>query len=236
MSGTLCLTFDDLHVENWVAARPILAEFDARVTFCVSHLHTATDRQVEGLHRLQEDGHAIAFHSRTHPRLAPYVAEHGLARWLSDEIDRGVEEHWAMGFPATAFASPFHASTPQTRAACAERFAVIRAAGPLGARPERFEDRIYAAPGLDRSVDCIGFCDMQVGAFPGWEHQRLLLDTIAEEGCIGVLAGHDIREHRDGKGYYSTWRQLRKLCGMAVARGIGFCTLSEVAGGRGRAG
>lgn len=229
MTPALCLTFDDLHVANWVAARPVLDEFGARVTFCVSHIHTADEAQIAGLRMLQDDGHEIAFHSRTHPRLVTYLAEYGLDGWLENEIDRGIYEHRALGFPATSFASPFHSSTAQTRVECARRFLVTRASGPLGARPESFEDRIYTNPKPDRSVDCVGFCDMQLGVFPGWEYQRILLDTIAEEGGTGVFAGHDIRENRDGKGYYSTWRQLRKLMGMAAERGIGYRTLSQIA-------
>jgi len=229
MPAALALTFDDLFVANWVAARSVFDDFGARVTFCVSHLHTATPDQIAGLRALQSDGHEIAFHSRTHPRLGPYLARHGLAHWLEHEIDAGIAEHRALGFPARSFASPYHASTPQTRAETGRRFAVTRAAGPRGVDPENPGARIYRTPGPDGTVDCIGFCDLRHRAFPGWDRQMRLLDTIGETGGTGVFAGHDIREAAEGARYYSTPGDLRRLLGAARDRGLGFVILSGIA-------
>ena len=225
----VCLTFDDLFVENWLAALPVLDAFDARVTFCVSGLHTATPAQVEGLHRLQAGGHEIGFHSRTHPRLMPYLRRHGLGHWLSHEIDAGVAEHRAAGFPATSFAFPFHASTPETRAAVATRFAIVRAAGPRGVTETDFSARIYDRLGTDRSVDNIGFADAQLRQFPGWRRQEAILDAVAARGGVAVFAGHDIRPGREGPGFYSTHRQLRRLLQAIAARGLHFYTLTGCA-------
>lgn len=224
--GAVALTFDDLNVANWCAALPVFAEVGARVTFCVSHLHTATPEQVAGLHRLQETGHEIACHSRTHPRLLPYLERHGLTQWVTEELDRCIAEHRAAGFPAKSFASPFHAFTEETLEACAKRFRVTRAAGPRSARKGALAARIYTAP-LAR-VDNIGFCDFRHKAFPGWDWQRHLLDTIAQEGGTGVFTGHDIRAEAAGPGFYSTQEDLRRFLGEVVERGVGFVTLGEV--------
>jgi peptidoglycan/xylan/chitin deacetylase (PgdA/CDA1 family) len=234
MRPAICLTFDDLFVENWCAARPVLDEFGARVTFCVSHLHTATPDQIAGLRALQADGHEIAFHSRTHPKLRAYLDAHGLDHWLAHEIDAGMAEHRAAGFPAASFACPFHASTPETRAALAPRFAVIRAAGPRSVTEATLCDRIYHAPGPDNAVDTLGFADMQHRAFPGWARQHRLLDAIAERRGAGVFAGHDIRAGKSGPGFYSTRRQIRHLLQAASERGLSFLTLSDLAGQSGR--
>lgn len=225
----LCLTFDDLFVESWLAARPVFDAAGARVTFCVCHIHQATDRQIAGLRTLQADGHEIAFHSRTHPRLGPYLRRHGLAHWLEHEIDAGIAEHRALGFPAESFASPFHAATPQTRAATAGRFAITRAGGPRGAKPGDLAARIYRRPGPDRTVDCIGFCDLSHRAFPGWDWQMNLLDRIAETGGAGVFAGHDIRPPGGGSHFYSTPADLGRFLAAAAGRGLRFLTLRELA-------
>src|SRR6056297_210681 len=161
MPPGLCLTFDDLFVASWLAARPVLREAGARVTFCVSHLHEATPAQLDGLRALRDEGHEIGFHSRTHPRLRPYLRARGLGRWLAEEIDAGVAEHRAAGFAATSFASPFHASTPATRAATGARFAVVRARGPRSAAPDAWPGRLYRAPGPDNCVDVIGSADFR---------------------------------------------------------------------------
>ncbi len=229
MLPTLTLTFDDLNVANWLVARPIFDAHNARVTFCVSHLHTTTPDQIAGLRTLQSDGHEIAFHSRTHPKLVRYLKTHGLAHYLAHEIDAGIAEHRALGFPAKTFGCPFHASTPETRAALAPRFAVIRAAGPRGVTQAYLHDRIYHAPGPDNCVDNIGFCDFQHRAFPGWAWQMTLLDAITEHGGTGVFTGHDIQPKKGGPGYYSAHRQLRRFLAMARDRGLGFQTLSDLA-------
>ena len=226
---TLALTFDDLFVANWLAARPLFAEYRACVTFCVSHIHTASADQIAGLRQLQEDGHEIAFHSRTHPKLHRYLKNRGLDHWLAHEIDDGISEHRALGFPATSFASPFHQSTPETRAACAKRFDVIRASGPRGVTAKTIYSRIYIAPGPNNAVDNLGFADFQHRAFPGWDWQISLLDAIATQGGTGVFTGHDIRPDDTGTGYYSTHGQLRRFLDAASKRGIGFTTLSGIA-------
>lgn len=211
MPGTLCLTFDDLFVANWVAARPVFAEYDARVTFCVSHLHEATPAQIEGLHLLQSDGHEIACHTRTHPRLKPYLKAHGLDHWLEHEVDRAIAEHRAAGFPARSFACPFHASTPETRTALATRFEVVRAEGPRSLDPANPASRIYSEIPASRCLDNLGVADMQHKAFPGWRRQHTLLDLIARTDGLAVFTGHDIRDRKSGPGFYSTARQIGRL-------------------------
>lgn len=228
MTGAVALTFDDLFAGNWHAARPLFTEFGARVTFCVCKLHTARPRQVAKLRALQDDGHEIACHSRTHPRLGPYLRRHGLAHWLEHEIDADIATHRALGFPAASFASPYHASTPETRAETARRFAVTRAAGPRSLNPDDPGSRIYRGTGPDKAVDCIGFCDFSHAAFPGWDHQMRLLDAIAQAGGTGVFAGHDIRADAGGPGYYSTPDDLHRFMAAVRERGLGFVTLSEV--------
>lgn len=220
MPGTLCLTFDDLFVDHWIAACPIFDACDARVTFCVSHLHTATQAQIDGLHLLQDDGHEIAFHTRTHPKLRPYLDQHGLDHWVKHEIDAGIAEHRALGFPARSFACPFHASTPETRAALATRFEVIRAAGPRSLDHANPKTRIYQNLPASLCMDNLGFADMQHKAFPGWRWQTRLLDLIADTGGTAVFTGHDIRARKSGPGFYSTQRQLRRLLSEATARDI----------------
>jgi len=229
VTGAVALTFDDLFTGSWNAARPILDAHGARVTFCVCRLHQAPPRKIGKLRALQADGHEIAFHTRTHPRLEPYLARHGLAHWLEHEIDAGVAEHRALGFPAESFASPFHASTPETRAETARRFAVTRAAGPQSLDAADIAARIYRRPGPDRAVDCLGSCDTRHPAFPGWDWQMHLLDTIATTGGTGVFAGHDIRPPGKKSRFFTTPEDLEHFLAAVAARGLRFVTLRELA-------
>ncbi|MEM6481144.1 MAG: polysaccharide deacetylase family protein [Pseudomonadota bacterium] len=229
MAGSVCLTYDDLFVDQWLSARRLFDKFNARVTFCVSHLHKATPEQLAGLRLLQSDGHEIGYHTRTHPRLKPYLATHGLDHWLNHEIDKGIAEHRAAGFPATSFASPYHGSTEQTRTACARRFAVIRAGGPRNVDKKKAAKRVYNELGPARAINCLGFADIQHGAFPGWVWQTHLFDLIADRGGTGVFVGHGIRASKDGPGLYATHEQLRRFLLAATLRGLVFRTMTDFA-------
>lgn len=122
----ICLTFDDVHVETRRAARPVCHAHDARVTFCACWRHAATPAQIDGLHRLQEDGREIARPGRTHKTRRPDLRQHGLDLWPENQIARGVSDHRAPGLPATRHASPFHGAPRQTRAATAPCLLVTR--------------------------------------------------------------------------------------------------------------
>lgn len=224
----VCLTFDDLFVANWCAVRDLFSDHSAQATFCVTLLHEATEEQVAGLHDLQKAGHEIGYHSRTHPRLKPYLAEHGIDRWIADEIDRGVSEHRAAGFPATSFAAPFHASTPETRHAIGKRFEIARTHGWRGVSEVNFRRRIYRTPARQNKVHTIGSIDMRQHPAGHWDWTERLLDGIAQDGGVGVFAGHDIRAD-DGPGRYSTPDDLERLLTLIAARGLRTYTLTGFA-------
>ena len=137
-------------------------------------------------------------------------------------------EHRALVFPAKSFASPFHAFTDETLADTAKRFPATRAAGPKNLSEADIPARIYHAPGPHNAVDCVGFCDFQHSAFPGWEWQSRLLDRIPEAGGTGVFPGHDIRPPGKGSQFFSTPEDLRRFLGAAAERGLEFVTLAEV--------
>lgn len=225
----VCLTFDDFYVDSWLAARPILNSYGARVTFCVSKLHTASPAQIDGLHQLQNEGHEIGYHGRTHARLKVHLRNHGLEHWLEHEIDEGVAEHRALGFPATSYASPFHESTRETRAATTDRFAITRAEGPRGVTPENITARIYQKPRSDGSVGNIGAVDYQHPVTGNWKHLNTLLDGLVDQCGVGVFTGHDIRIKKVGPGRYSSHAQLERLLKSVTRRGLHFHTLTGFA-------
>ncbi|MFB2594605.1 polysaccharide deacetylase family protein [Paracoccus sp. p4-l81] len=222
----LCLTLDDRPVANWLAAAPIMAAHGARVTFCVHALHQATPDELAGLHALQDMGHEIACHSRSHANPVDHAKAHGWPRYLADEVDADQADHRAAGFPATGWASPFHACPPRLRAALATRFRGVRARGPLasGADNAVIDARLKPVDGV---ADCLGSFDCQHPRFAGWDWTAHLLDRLAAQGGVGVFAGHDIRAN-GRPGFWATPADLDRLLSMASERGIGFCTLSQI--------
>jgi hypothetical protein len=126
VSPGVALSFDDTSVDAWVALRPLLAQYQARVTFFVSRYANLSDDQHAGLQLLAADGHAIEAHSVQHFRAPDYVDDHGLDAYLRDELDPSIDVLRADGFEVTAFAYPFGVRTGQLDAAIARRVPVIR--------------------------------------------------------------------------------------------------------------
>ena len=228
-ASTVCLTFDDRFCSNWNAARRVFRTFGIRATFCVHGLQDATEDDITVLHALQSDGHEIACHSRTHPRLMPYLESHGVDAWFDNEVLADQAFHRQKGFPGNAFACPFHQSTPEVLSRCAEHFVVTRGAGPLRPRTEDLSIRIYQELPDDRTLANLGMLDVMHRAQGGWPWMIHALDAVASSGGTAVFTGHDIRADRSKAGFYMTLRQLDRLCRAIIRRGLNTQTLSEAA-------
>lgn len=224
----VCLTFDDLHTKNWCNAEPLLLSYGARATFCVTTLHTASESQIQDLRFLQSQGHEIAYHTRTHPRLTPYLQAHGVQHWVENELELGIAEHRKLGFPASSYAAAFHASKPATRRACASRFEICRTKGPRDLIPEQINNRVYKRPGRLNMVHCIGSLDFCSSRHSGVSDTMPILDAIVRQKGVGIFCGHDIQ--RDGtEGLFSTQDQLEEFLKNARRLGLRFYTLTEFA-------
>lgn len=126
VSPGVALSFDDTSVDAWVALRPLLAQYQAHVTFFVSRYRALDADQHAGLQLLATDGHAIEAHGVQHLRAPDYVDDHGLDAYLRDELDPSITALRDDGFEVTAFAYPFGVRTGQLDAAIGRRVPVIR--------------------------------------------------------------------------------------------------------------
>jgi peptidoglycan/xylan/chitin deacetylase (PgdA/CDA1 family) len=124
--GGLVFAFDDAYVEPWFELRDIFARHAARVTFFVSNYAELDQRQRAMLHVLQDEGHAIEAHGMGHRNAPVYVERHGLAAYLSVEVDPLLELLARDGFHPRTFAYPYGDRTSELDHALLDRFDLIR--------------------------------------------------------------------------------------------------------------
>lgn len=122
----LAFSFDDQHLEPWIQMRPVFARYGARLTFFFTRypIYTATEKEL--VLALARDGHDIQFHGAAHRHAVDYKNEHGLAKYLVDEIDVGMAAMRRDGWEPTVFAYPFGEHDAEIQAALLERFALVR--------------------------------------------------------------------------------------------------------------
>jgi hypothetical protein len=108
----LAFAFDDSAIYAWFNVRDLLRAHHARVTFFVTRWAQATDRDHDELHTLYGDGHDVEPHSVMHLLAPPYVHDHGLAAYLSDEFQPSIDALVASGYPPpAAYAYPYGRDT-----------------------------------------------------------------------------------------------------------------------------
>jgi hypothetical protein len=129
----LCLSFDDTEVDAWYALRDLLARHRARVSFFVTAYATFTADQRAELHTLYAEGHSIEAHGVHHRDAVSYIAEHGLAAYLADEIQPSIDILRADGFTPVAYAHPNGSHTRELDEALAGR---IRFTRSISGRPK----------------------------------------------------------------------------------------------------
>ena len=125
--GAVALSFDDSHVDDWLAGAPLFARYGARVTFWISRFDRMPPSERAGLHQLAAAGHAIEAHGVEHRDARDYASDYGVARWLADEVQPSIDELRAEGYPVHGYAYPFGARTDATDRAAASRVAIVRA-------------------------------------------------------------------------------------------------------------
>jgi peptidoglycan/xylan/chitin deacetylase (PgdA/CDA1 family) len=124
----IAIGFDDWFVEDWAATEPMLAAYGARVTYFPALYLTYTAEQKQQLHRLEDDGHDIEFHSTHHLAAPQFVDQFGLDAYIPREIDPGLDAMRADGFDPVVFAYPAGLRTPELDAALlGSRFKALRA-------------------------------------------------------------------------------------------------------------
>jgi hypothetical protein len=123
----IALGFDDWWIDEWFEQRDVFAAFGAHVTFFVSDYDAMDAEQRAHLATLASDGNDVEYHSTHHWDAPAYVAAHGLAAYLADDIDPALEALRVDGYDPIVFAYPLGRRTRELDTALLERFAAVRA-------------------------------------------------------------------------------------------------------------
>jgi hypothetical protein len=110
----LALAFDDNGIDAWFGVRELLAAHRAHVTFFVTRWYSRSDQERGELRQLADDGHDVEPHSVNHLHAPDYVRAHGLAAYMSDEMQPSIDGLLEAGYPPpTTYAYPFGESTDE---------------------------------------------------------------------------------------------------------------------------
>jgi hypothetical protein len=122
----LCLSFDDTEVDGWFALRDLFAAYDVHATFFVTLYAQLSAEERAKLHTLYDEGHSIEAHGVNHANALDYIAAHGLAAYIDDEVVPSFDVLRADGFSPVAYAHPGGAHTRELDEALREHVALVR--------------------------------------------------------------------------------------------------------------
>ncbi len=123
--GVLSLSFDDASFDQWEAAFPLFAKYDARTTFFV----IGTNR-VDFMKKALVAGHEIGLHGLQHRDATPTVEEKGEDWFWNADIAPQIKALREAGIPVRSYAYPNCRRTDRTDALFFSRgFARVRGRG-----------------------------------------------------------------------------------------------------------
>lgn len=104
----IAIIFNDAYIDDWYAIKDLLLQYNATVTFFVSHFDSLSPLDIQHLKELNENCNEIGYHGYNHIHAVQCLNEgHTVAEYLSTEIFPGVNAMRNQDpFPAS-FAYPY---------------------------------------------------------------------------------------------------------------------------------
>ena len=127
--GVVGLSFDDKAFDQWEAAFPLFAKYDARTTFFV----IGTNR-IDFMRKALAAGHEIGSHGLRHMDAPPAVERNGEEWFWKVEMEPQLKTFAAAGVPVRSYAYPNCRRTPETDAMFF-RHGIVRVRGSDAAFP-----------------------------------------------------------------------------------------------------
>ncbi len=218
--GRLAMTFDDVFVSQWYEHRGLFEATGAQVTFFVTAWEARTEDEKEQLASLQAEGHEIACHGLTHEDPAAYAEESSVQQYVADEIEPAIALMQADGFEPHSFSYPWGGRTAELDEALGGHFSVLRQSGRTG-DPEGIVHAAYSGAALAAGRVDDGHTERS-------EVQAAMEAARRQSGTL-VLYAHRVLEESEGSFIHPD--DLNWLLSEAVAQGLEFVTMQELAAG-----
>ncbi len=216
----IALTFDDNSIDQWYAIRPMLQQYNARVTFFVTQYPNLDPDQVDKLRTLQADGHEIGFHGTHHVEAASYLQNHSLQEYLDYDITPGLNQMRSDGFNVVDFAYPGGSDTPEATAALQGYFGHIRDTY------YNWDDTIYYEYGSNQAfIRGIGLDDLSYG-----NTEQQIRDGILkakQDDTILITYAHVPVQTATGD-YQLSYNRLENILRNVTDNNMKFYTVSEL--------
>ncbi|MGF6822752.1 peptidoglycan/xylan/chitin deacetylase (PgdA/CDA1 family) [Microbacterium sp. ZKA21] len=194
MTGRLLLTFDDRHVDSWLAARPLFDEVEAEVTFFVMEADLLDDDERAGLQVLLADGHTVGSHGARHRNADETIRDQGADEYVAIEIDPSIHALQEIGASVRSFAYPNTRRDDASDAVLLSRFEYLRGGSPRTADRAITARTIVPADAIPRVLPARGSDTGRGGESHPADAETmsfLLRETAERDGVLVVLA-HDI--------------------------------------------
>ncbi|MBX7126619.1 MAG: polysaccharide deacetylase family protein [Cyclobacteriaceae bacterium] len=219
----ICISMDDYTVNEWYALRPMLDEYDAHVTFYLSHVDSLNEDEWQKLKTLEGDGHEIGYHGAMHVNAEYDIKERSYRSWLDEEIDKGADVMRARGFSPVSFSYPYGATYWFTDWLLLKRFRHLRgvAAQPPGSRLATLN---AAFTRYSQSASAASFDD---GALDSLQIVEAV-ERTRQEGSVMMLYGHVPADQPKGK-YTFLRSDFERLLRIAHREGLKFYLAKELA-------
>ncbi len=103
------ISFDDKYISEWHAHKELFRKYKVKATFFITVPHKLSQLEIEMLRELAADGHEVASHGYLHENSSKFIKEHGVTKYIADEVIPAISAMQALGFPPSTFAYPYGA-------------------------------------------------------------------------------------------------------------------------------
>jgi len=214
----VALSFDDsINLGDWNDTRNFFLEHNITATFFIDRWGQHSEEQINIIHELNEDGHEIGFHSKSHKKFSDYILGNETAEtYYEDQILQGYALMNEAGYNGTSFAYPHGSRNAEIDALILQNLSVLR-----GTRGNVNGVQPWLTPCEDGSV----FRALSLDVLNS--HPDLIFDMLPvhdKNQQTLLLYGHGIGSHSDDLDL----NELKRIAEVMDEHNIPWLSMSEL--------